>query len=51
MPASEGSPAPDGKIKNPSMMDLLGEHLELARKLRSLQIVYHPDLCKGVWQC
>ena len=51
MPAPEGNPTTDEKTTNPSMTSLLSEHWELARKLRSLQIVFHPDRCKGVWQC
>jgi NAD-dependent dihydropyrimidine dehydrogenase PreA subunit len=51
MPAPEGNPTTDEKTTNPSMTSLLSEHWELARKLRSMQNVFHPDRCKGVWQC
>jgi len=35
----------------PNFWSSMLEHLELARKLRKLQIYYHPEKCKGVWQC
>ena len=37
--------------ENPKMMDLMGEHLELARTLRKLKIYFDPQQCTGVWQC
>lgn len=36
---------------SPSLGSLLGEHLQLARSLRKLQIHFYPQKCKGVWQC
>lgn len=35
----------------PSLVDSLLEHLELAVSLRSLEIHFDPERCKGVWQC
>ncbi|NOY98206.1 MAG: ferredoxin family protein [Chloroflexi bacterium] len=35
----------------PGLMDTLAEHWEIAKKLRSLQIHFDPEKCKGVWQC
>jgi NAD-dependent dihydropyrimidine dehydrogenase PreA subunit len=34
-----------------SMLSSLTEHLEIARKLRNLQIHFYPDKCIGVYQC
>lgn len=36
---------------NPSLKELLFEHLELALTLRKLQIYFDPDKCSGVWEC
>ena len=35
----------------PSILELLGEHLHLARTLRVVKIHFDGDRCKGVWQC
>lgn len=35
----------------PTLWSSLVEHLQLARKLRGLQIHYYPERCKGIWQC
>jgi NAD-dependent dihydropyrimidine dehydrogenase PreA subunit len=35
----------------PTVWSSLLEHLEIARKLRSLEIHFYPERCKGVWQC
>jgi NAD-dependent dihydropyrimidine dehydrogenase PreA subunit len=35
----------------PTIWASLREHLELARKLRGLEISLDPELCKGTWQC
>jgi NAD-dependent dihydropyrimidine dehydrogenase PreA subunit len=37
--------------ESPSMVDLLKEHIDLARRLRVVQIHFDPERCKGVWQC
>ena len=37
--------------KSPSMVDLLMEHIDLARRLRVIQIHFYPERCKGIWQC
>jgi NAD-dependent dihydropyrimidine dehydrogenase PreA subunit len=36
---------------NPSMKDLLMEHLELAVTLRKLKIYFDPEKCTGAWDC
>ena len=33
------------------MLSSLTEHLEIARKLRWLQIHYDSDKCTGAWEC
>ena len=38
-------------MSNPGWRSLLGDHVELARTLRSLTIVLDPSLCLGVWEC
>lgn len=35
----------------PTLWSSLTEHLQIAIKLRSLEIHFYPDKCKGVWQC
>ncbi len=35
----------------PTLLSSLTENLELARKLRKLEIHFYPDRCRGVWQC
>jgi NAD-dependent dihydropyrimidine dehydrogenase PreA subunit len=35
----------------PTPVSLLKEHLKFARELRFLEIHFHPERCKGVWQC
>ena len=35
----------------PTLWSSLKEHLRFARELRGLQIHFHPEKCKGVWQC
>jgi NAD-dependent dihydropyrimidine dehydrogenase PreA subunit len=35
----------------PTLGSSLKEHLKFARELRSLAIRFHPEKCKGVWQC
>ena len=37
--------------QDPSMQEVLLEHVELARTLRRLEIHFDPEACKGVWQC
>ena len=37
--------------ENPTLQSSLMEHLKFARELRNLEIRYHPEKCKGVWQC
>jgi NAD-dependent dihydropyrimidine dehydrogenase PreA subunit len=37
--------------ESPSMREMLSEHIDLARRLRVLQIHFYPERCKGVWQC
>ncbi len=37
--------------ESPKMMDLMLEHLELARTLRKLKIYFDPSKCIGVWEC
>jgi NAD-dependent dihydropyrimidine dehydrogenase PreA subunit len=35
----------------PSLGSSLKEHLKSARELRTVEIHFHPEKCKGVWQC
>lgn len=35
----------------PTLMDLMREHLALARDLRRLRIIFNPQQCTGVWEC
>ncbi len=35
----------------PAWWSSLLEHVDIARKLRSLQIRFYPERCQGVWQC
>ena len=35
----------------PTLWSSLLEHVELARRLRGLEIHFYPERCKGVWQC
>jgi NAD-dependent dihydropyrimidine dehydrogenase PreA subunit len=35
----------------PTLGSSLKEHLKFARELRNLEIRFHPEKCKGVWQC
>jgi len=35
----------------PALWSSLAEHLQIARTLRSLEIYFYPERCKGVWQC
>lgn len=37
--------------EGPNLGSLLAEHWHLARKLRSLEIQFTPERCKGLWQC
>jgi len=37
--------------ENPKLLDLMLEHLELARTLRKLTIFFNPEQCTGVWEC
>jgi NAD-dependent dihydropyrimidine dehydrogenase PreA subunit len=37
--------------KLPTLMNLLGEHLQLAFSLRGMQIHFDATKCKGLWQC
>ena len=36
---------------HPTLRSSLKEHLRIARELRSLEIHFYPEKCKGVWQC
>ena len=36
---------------NPNLLSSLTEHLEIARKLRKLQIHFDAEKCTGVYQC
>ena len=38
-------------MPEPKMMDLMLEHLELARTLRKLQISFDAGKCTGVFEC
>jgi ferredoxin len=35
----------------PTLRSSLRDHLRFARKLRTLEIHFYPEKCKGVWQC
>ncbi len=35
----------------PSLQSSLKDHLRFARELRNLHIQFHPEKCKGTWQC
>jgi NAD-dependent dihydropyrimidine dehydrogenase PreA subunit len=35
----------------PTLRSSLTEHLKFARELRTLQIHFYPQKCKGIWQC
>jgi NAD-dependent dihydropyrimidine dehydrogenase PreA subunit len=38
----------------PALVDLIGEHLQLALNLlnlRKLEIIFDPVKCQGVWEC
>jgi NAD-dependent dihydropyrimidine dehydrogenase PreA subunit len=35
----------------PNLWSSLGEHWQLARRLRSLKIHFDPEKCRGVWEC
>jgi NAD-dependent dihydropyrimidine dehydrogenase PreA subunit len=35
----------------PTLRSSLKDNLKIARELRSLQIHFYPEKCKGVWQC
>lgn len=37
--------------EHPTLQSSLMEHLKIARELRSLEIHYYQEKCKGVWQC
>lgn len=37
--------------EDPGMWTSLTEHLEIAVKLRGLEIHFDAEKCKGVWQC
>jgi len=37
--------------EQPSFWSTLGEHWEIARTLRKLEIHFDPDRCTGVWEC
>lgn len=34
-----------------TFLSSLIEHVHIARRLRSLEIHFYPERCKGVWQC
>ena len=36
---------------SPTLWSSLVEHIQIARRLRSLQIHFHSERCTGVWQC
>jgi NAD-dependent dihydropyrimidine dehydrogenase PreA subunit len=38
-------------MSEPKFMDLMMEHLDLARDLRRLKIYFDPEKCTGVYQC
>jgi NAD-dependent dihydropyrimidine dehydrogenase PreA subunit len=35
----------------PTLQSSIKEHWKFARELRRLQIHFHPEKCKGIWQC
>ena len=35
----------------PTLWSSLGEHWQLARRLRNLKIHFDPEKCRGVWEC
>jgi len=37
--------------KKPDFKSLIAEHWHLAKNLRTMQIHYDVNKCKGVWQC
>jgi NAD-dependent dihydropyrimidine dehydrogenase PreA subunit len=37
--------------EDPGMWASLTEHIDIAIKLRGLEIHFDADRCKGVWQC
>ena len=37
--------------EKPALKSLIVEHWNLAKNLRSMQIHYDAQKCKGVWQC
>ena len=37
--------------EQPAFKSLIAEHWHLAKNLRSMQIYYDAEKCKGVWQC
>ncbi len=37
--------------KQPTIWSALGQHLEIARTLRGLEIRFNPERCTGVWEC
>jgi NAD-dependent dihydropyrimidine dehydrogenase PreA subunit len=37
--------------RDPTFWSSLAEHIQIARRLRGLQIYFKPDRCVGVWQC
>jgi NAD-dependent dihydropyrimidine dehydrogenase PreA subunit len=37
--------------EEPSVWSSLGEHWQLARSLRGMQIHFDPEKCTGAWQC
>ena len=39
------------QIENPSIKDLMLEHLDLALNLKKLRIYFDPEKCTGVWEC
>lgn len=36
---------------NPGFREMMAEHWELAKNLRSLRIYFEPDKCTGVFEC
>jgi NAD-dependent dihydropyrimidine dehydrogenase PreA subunit len=35
----------------PTLWSSLGEHWQLARRLRNLKLHFDPEKCRGVWEC
>ncbi|MBN2005695.1 MAG: ferredoxin family protein [Anaerolineae bacterium] len=35
----------------PTLWSSLKDHLKFARELRTLEIHFYPEKCKGTWQC